>query len=133
MTDKPNPENDQRGAFRVSLGPEQGVTAHLILARKRYRLRIQDVSAEGMFVELESNPERPFKLDTMVDIELAVRREKFVLFGVIRSQRAGGYGVHFPERDPAGRFNPLGRLAKLVLQAQRTSLVRERREREPWH
>ena len=40
----------------------------------------------------------------------------------IRSQHAGGYGVFFPERDPAGRANPLSRFGRISAQLQRSSL-----------
>ena len=133
MAGNQSSQHDRRGAFRAAVGPEQDVTAHLIVARKRFRARLRDVSADGMYIELECTLSRPLKLDTMVDVEIAEGREQFVLYGVIRSVRPDGYGVHFPERDPTGRFNPLGRLAKIALEAQRTSVAHRLRALRPWH
>ena len=62
------------------------------------------------------------KLDAMVDVEVQFDGETVSLFGIIRSQHAGGYGVFFPQRDPAGRANPLGRFGRISAQLQRTSL-----------
>lgn len=126
-------QRDQRVAFRVVIGPDDGLVAHLVLAGKKYRAEVGDVSAEGMFIKLQNAPARPLKVDTMVDIEVALGREKFVLFGLVRSQHSGGYGLFFPERDPAGRFNPLGRFSRIVLKAQRAVLTRTERALRPWH
>ena len=48
--------------------------------------------------------------------------DAFVLYGVVRSLRADGYGLYFPERDAAGRGNPVSRFGRISAQLQRTSL-----------
>jgi hypothetical protein len=58
----------------------------------------------------------------MVDVEVSFEGETLALFGVVRSEHAGGYGIHFPARDPVGRANPLSRFARISAQLQRTSL-----------
>ena len=56
------------------------------------------------------------------DVEVSFEGETFVLFGVVRSHHEGGYGIHFPERDPVGRANPLSRFGRISAQRQRSSL-----------
>ena len=58
----------------------------------------------------------------MVDVEVSFEGERVTLYGVIRSQHEGGYGVFFPDRDPVGHANPLGRFARISAQLQRNSL-----------
>ncbi len=43
------------------------------------------------------------------------------MHGVIRSERAGAYGIFFPERDARGRANPLGRFGRISAALQRAS------------
>jgi hypothetical protein len=113
---------EQRLTFRVAVRANAGVDACLMVAGRKLRAVVGDVSAEGMFVTLERGPVAALKLDSIVDVEVRFEGEQLSLYGVIRSQHAGGYGVHFPERDPAGRANPLGRFARISAQLQRTSL-----------
>jgi hypothetical protein len=58
----------------------------------------------------------------MVDVEVSFEGEKVVLFGVVRSQHENGYGLLLPERDPAGRANPVSRFGRISAQLQRSSL-----------
>lgn len=113
---------EQRLTFRVAVRAGAGVDACLVLAGRRLPAIVGDVSAEGLFITLERGPIAALKLDAMVDVDVSFEGETVSLFGVIRSQHAGGYGVFFPERDPAGRANPLGRFSRISAQLQRTSL-----------
>jgi hypothetical protein len=113
---------EQRLTFRVAVRANAGVDAHLMLAGRKLPAVVGDVSAEGLFVTLERGPLAALKVDARVDVEVSFEGETVSLFGVIRSQHAGGYGVFFPERDPAGRSNPLSRFGRISAQLQRSSL-----------
>jgi len=122
MAHKPQLGQEQRLTFRVAVRPDAGVDAQLKLAGRSLAGEVGDVSAEGIFIKLERGPIAALKIGSMVDVEVSFEGETLVLFGLIRSQHAGGYGVHFPERDPAGRANPLSRFGRISAQLQRTSL-----------
>jgi len=122
MAGKQQLGQDQRLAFRVAVRPSAGIDAHLVLAGRKLRGVVGDISAEGIFVTLGSGPIAALKQGSMVDVEVAFDGETFVLFGVVRSVHAGGYGVFFPERDPAGHANPLTRFGRISAQLQRSSL-----------
>lgn len=122
MTQKRTPNQEQRVTFRMAIGPKAKVTACLVLAGRRLAATVGDLSAEGVFLTLERGPFAALTIGTMVDVEISFEGETVALFGVIRSQRAEGYGVYFPERDPAGRANPLGRFGRISAQLQRSSL-----------
>jgi hypothetical protein len=113
---------EQRLTFRVAVRPDSGIEAYLVLAGRRLPAAVRDVSAEGLFVFLERGPLPALKIGALVDVEVSFEGDEVSLFGVIRSEHAGGYGVFFPERDPAGRSNPLGRFGRISAQLQRTSL-----------
>ena len=113
---------EQRLTFRVAVRADAGVDACLVLAGRKLPAVGGDVGAEGLFVTLVRGPVAALKLDAMVDVEVQFDGETVSLFGIIRSQHAGGYGVFFPQRDPAGRANPLGRFGRISAQLQRTSL-----------
>jgi hypothetical protein len=113
---------EQRLTFRVAVRADAGVDAYLMLAGRKLPAVVGDVSAEGLFVTLERGPIAALKVDAMVDVEVSFEGETVSLFGVIRSQHAGGYGVFFPERDPAGHSNPLSRFGRISAQLQRSSL-----------
>jgi len=113
---------EQRLTFRVAVRPSAGVDACVVLAGRKLPAAVGDISAEGVFVTLECGPLAALKVGSMVDVEVSFEGEQVVLYGVIRSQHAGGYGVHFPERDPVGRANPLGRFARISAHLQRSSL-----------
>ncbi len=122
MTHKRTPNQEQRVTFRVVVGPKAGVTACLVLAGRKFPAAVGDLSAEGLFLTLARGPLPALTIGAMVDVEVSFGGETVSLFGVIRSERDGGYGVHFPERDPAGRANPLGRFGRISAQLQRSSL-----------
>jgi hypothetical protein len=113
---------EQRLTFRVAVRPSAGVAAQLKLAGRALEAEVGDVSAEGIFLKLDRGLLPALKVGSMVDVEVQFEGETLVMFGVIRSQHAGGYGVHFPERDPAGRANPLNRFGRISAQLQRSSL-----------
>jgi hypothetical protein len=113
---------EQRLTFRVAVRPSAGVQACVVLAGRKLPATVGDISAEGVFVMLECGPLAALKIGSMVDVEVSFEGEQVALYGVIRSQHAGGYGVQFPERDPAGRANPLGRFGRISAQLQRSSL-----------
>jgi len=122
MTHERTPNQEQRVTFRVAVGPKAGVTACLVLAGRKFSATVGNLSSEGLFLRLARGPLAALTIGTMVDVEVSFERETVLLFGVIRSERDGGYGVYFPERDPAGRANPLGRFGRISAQLQRSSL-----------
>ena len=122
MTHKSPLGQEQRLTFRVAVRPNAGVDACVVLAGRKLPAVVGDISAEGLFVTLERGPLAALKVGTLVDVEVSFEDEQVSLYGVIRSQHGGGYGVSFPERDPAGRANPLGRFGRISAQLQRSSL-----------
>lgn len=122
MADSRKLGQEQRSTFRVAVKGKVRVDVALVFAGRRFRAAVYDVSAEGMFVKLERGPIAALKVDNMVDVEVSFDGDVFVLYGVIRSLRADGYGLHFPERDAAGRGNPVSRFGRISAQLQRTSL-----------
>ena len=122
MAEKSPLGQEQRLTFRVAVRSNAGVEACLVLAGRKLPAVVGDISAEGLFVTLERGPLAALKVGTLVDVEVSFEGEQVSLYGVIRSQHAGGYGVAFPERDPAGRANPLSRFGRISAQLQRSSL-----------
>jgi hypothetical protein len=102
--------------------PDAGVDACVVLAGRKLHAVVGDISAEGLFVTLARGPLAALKVGSMVDVEVSFEGERIALYGVVRSQHEGGYGIFFPARDPVGRANPLGRFARISAQLQRTSL-----------
>lgn len=113
---------EQRLTFRVTVRPDAGVDACVVLAGRKLPAVVGDISAEGLFVTLECGTVAALKIGSMVDVEVSFEGDRVALFGVVRSQHEGGYGVHFPERDPAGHVNPVRRFSRISAQLQRTSL-----------
>jgi len=113
---------EQRLTFRVAVRPNAGVEAHLVLAGRKLSAEVGDVSAEGLFLKLDRGSLPALKVGTGVDVEVSFEGDALTLYGEIRSQYAGGYGVHFPERDPVGRANPLNRFGPILAQLQRSSV-----------
>jgi PilZ domain len=113
---------EQRLTFRVAVRRSAGIEAHLVLAGRKLEAEVGDVSAEGMFIKLDRGLLAALKIGNHVDVEVTFEGETLVLYGVIRSQHAHGYGVFFPDRDPAGRANPLNRFGRISAQLQRSSL-----------
>jgi hypothetical protein len=115
-------EREQRATFRVAVKSGSGLEVSLQLAGQRWAGKVSDVSAEGMFVKLDRGTVPALRIDSHVDVDIKFDEDAFRLYGVIRSHHAGGYGVFFPERDPAGRANPRARLGRIAAQLQRTDL-----------
>jgi hypothetical protein len=113
---------DQRLTFRVSVRGTADFDAWLLLAGKKLPVMVGDVSAEGVFLSLVRGPIAVLKVGSKVDVVMEFEGESFVMHGVIRSERAGGYGIFFPDRDSRGRANPLGRFGRISAALQRTSL-----------
>jgi len=113
---------EQRLTFRVAVRQSAGIGAYLVLAGRKLPAFVSDVSAEGLHLKLERGPLAALKPGAMVDVEISFDDEQFSLYGVIRSEHEGGYGVFFPDRDPAGRANPLSRFGRISAQLQRSSL-----------
>jgi hypothetical protein len=122
MAEKSQLGEEQRLTFRVAVRPSAGIDAHLTFAGHKLPARVCDISAEGIFVTLERGPLAALKIDTMVDVEVSFEGETIALYGVVRSQHEGGYGLFFPDRDPAGRANPVSRFGRISAQLQRASL-----------
>jgi hypothetical protein len=122
MAEKRPLGQEQRLTFRVAVRAGAGVTACLILAGRKLKATVGDISSEGLFLTLDRGPLAALKIGTMVDVEVSFDDESVALFGVIRSQHEGGYGVYFPDRDPTGCANPVSRFGRISAQLQRTSL-----------
>jgi len=108
--------------FRVAVRAGSGIDAYVVLAGKKLAAKVGDISAEGIFVKLDRGAIAALKPDSKVDVEVAFDGEIMVLHGVIRSEHAGGYGIHFPARDRAGRANPLAKFERISASLQRSSL-----------
>lgn len=115
-------EREQRGTFRVTVRSGARLEARLHLAGKQWPGRIRDVGVEGLFVALDRGWVAALKIGGLVDVEIDFDDERLLLCGVIRSVHDQGYGIFFPERDPAGRPNPLDRFARISAALQRTDL-----------
>jgi hypothetical protein len=113
---------EQRLTFRVAVRPSAGIDAHVVLAGRKLPAVVGDISAEGLFVTLERGPIAALRVGSRVDVEVSFEGDLISLYGVVRSQHEGGYGIHFPDRDPVGRANPLGRFGRISAQLQRSSL-----------
>lgn len=113
---------EQRSTFRVAATDQADIDVAVLFAGRRLRAEIRDVSAEGMAVTLDRGPLKALKLDSMIDVEVSFDGDTFVLYGVVRSIQGDAYGIHFPERDAAGRANPIGRFGRISAYLQRTSL-----------
>ena len=75
-----------------------------------------------MFVRLEPEAPVSLEIDTPVIVEITFDGEATEFHGVIRSQRAGGYGIFFPQRLDDGFVNPLDRLGHIWAELQRDDL-----------
>jgi hypothetical protein len=115
-------EQEQRGTFRVAVRRDSGIEASLQLAGKKLAASVGDISAEGIFLKLDRGPVPALRVDSKVDVEVTFEGEKILLHGVIRSEHDGGYGIHFPLRDRAGRINPTTKFERVSASLQRTSL-----------
>ena len=113
---------EQRVAFRVAVSRSSGIDAALYLGGKKLAAVVGDISAEGMFIQLERGPLAALKVDSKVDVEVIFDGEKMYMRGVIRSEHSGGYGIFFPPRDRLGRPNPLARFERISAFLQRSSL-----------
>ena len=113
---------DQRLTFRVAVRGNVDFEAWLLLGGKKLAAMVGDISAEGLFVTLVRGPMAALKIGSQIDVVIEFEGETFAMHGVIRSERAGGYGIFFPERDARGRANPLGRFGRISAALQRTSL-----------
>lgn len=122
MADSSKLGQEQRSTFRVAVKGNVRVDVAVVFAGRKLRAEACDVSAEGMFVKLERGSLPALKIDSIVDVEIAFDGDAFVLYGVVRSQHADGYGIHFPARDALGRGNPVSRFGRISAQLQRTSL-----------
>jgi PilZ domain len=122
MTNQAPLGQEQRLTFRVTVRSDAGIDACIVLAGRKLPAVVGDISAEGLFVTLERGPLDALKVGSMVDVEVLFEGEPLSLFGIVRSRHEGGYGVHFPERDPTGRANPLNRFGRISAQLQRSSL-----------
>jgi hypothetical protein len=113
---------DQRLTFRVAVRGNVEFDAWLLLGGKKLAAAVGDISAEGLFMLLARGPVAALKVEGKVDVIIEFEGETMVMHGVICSQRDGGYGIHFPERDASGRKNPLTRFGRISAALQRTSL-----------
>jgi hypothetical protein len=122
MAEKRALGQEQRLTFRIAVRTGAGVSACLVLAGRKLPAVVGDISSEGIYLKLARGPLAALKVGAMVDVEVSFEDETVSLYGEIRSQHEGGYGVYFPERDPAGRANPLSKFGRISAQLQRSSL-----------
>lgn len=113
---------EQRSTYRVAVKGKVRVDVVVLFAGRRLDAEVRDVSAEGISVMLLRGPLKALKVDSMIDVEVSFDGETFVLYGVVRALKGDAYGIHFPERDAAGRANPLGRFGRISAYLQRNSL-----------
>jgi PilZ domain-containing protein len=116
------PEQEQRITFRVSVRPQSGIDAGIYLGGKKLAATVGDISAEGIFVKLDRGTIPALKIGSNVDVEIAFDGDDMLLHGIIRSEHAGGYGIHFPARDRLGRPNPITKFERISASLQRSSL-----------
>jgi hypothetical protein len=116
------PEQEQRVTFRVAVRPQSGIDAGVYLGGKKLAATVGDISAEGIFVKLDRGILPALKVGSNVDVEITFEGDKIMMHGVIRSEHAGGYGIHFPARDRLGRPNPVAKFERISASLQRTSL-----------
>jgi hypothetical protein len=122
MAEKRTLGQEQRVTFRVAVRASSGVTACLVVGGRKLAATVGDISSEGLYLKLTRGPLAALKVGTIVDVEVSFEDETVSLYGEIRSQHEGGYGVFFPDRDPAGHANPVARFGRISAQLQRTSL-----------
>jgi len=115
-------KQEQRGTFRVAVKPRSGLQASLHFAGREWTATVGDVGPEGIFIKLDAGAPPALHVDSRVNVEVTFDDEKLVLHGVVRSSRADGYGIFFPERNREGRINPRDKLAKITVHLQRTDL-----------
>lgn len=114
--------DERRATYRVSIKPTSGLSANVCLADRTWKAKAGNLSTEGMFVRLE--PEAPVSLEigTPVVVDITFDGDLAKLHGEIRSQRAGGYGIFFPQRCEDGFINPLDQLGHIWAELQRDDL-----------
>jgi hypothetical protein len=115
-------EQEQRSTFRVVVRGDSGIDASLRFAGQELAATVGDISAEGIFLKLDRGPIEALRLNAKLDVEVTFEGDTILLHGVIRSEHGGGYGIFFPQRDRAGRVNPLDRFERISAHLQRTSL-----------
>ena len=81
-----------------------------------------NISAEGIFLGLAPDAPVDLKINTGVEVEITTAEETLLLHGIIRSHRAGGYGIFFPERTEEDYVNPLDQLGHICAELQRDML-----------
>jgi hypothetical protein len=120
--DKCNVTDERRATFRVSVKPTSGLTTLVSLPDRTWKASTGNVSTEGMFVQLE--PQAPVSLEvgTPLVVEVTFEGQATQFHGVIRSRRAGGYGIFFPNRSEDGYVNPLDKLGHIWAALQRDDL-----------
>ena len=117
---------ERRATYRVSVRPGAGLAASVHVSETQWQARPGNISAEGMFLRLEPDAAVDLEVGSSVHVEIASAEETFVLHGIVRSRRAGGYGVFFPEKSADGYLNPLDRLGQVCARLQRELLARRR-------
>lgn len=115
-------EGDQRATFRVAVKPDSGIEASLSMAGRSWPAAVGDISPEGAFIKLARGDLPALRVDSHVYVDVTFEGKTTRLQGIVRSQRAGGYGIHFPERDRIGHPNPRERLGRISVQLQRGDL-----------
>ena len=113
---------ERRAAYRVSVKPRSGLAASVHVSDRYWKAVPGNISPEGIFLRLEPDAPVELKISANVEVEIVSADETLLLHGVIRSRRAGGYGILFPERSEEGYVNPLEELGHVCAELQREML-----------
>jgi len=114
--------DERRATFRVSVKPSSGLQTTVCLADRTWKAKAGNVSTEGMFVRLEPEAPVSLEIDTPLVVDITFQGEVTKFHGVIRTRRAGGYGIFFPRRCDDGFINPLDHLGHIWAELQRDDL-----------
>ena len=115
---------ERRATFRVSVKPESGLAASLHVGDEHWDTTPGNISAEGIFLRVAGGADVDIKINSVIDVEIESSGKTLLVRGIIRSRRAGGYGVYFPEHDDEGFINPLDEFARVSAYLQREFLAK---------
>ncbi len=113
---------ERRATYRVSVKPSSGLAASVHLSGRHWTVVPETISAEGIFLRLEPDAPADLKINMGVEVEITTAADTLLLHGIIRSHRAGGYGIFFPERTEEDYVNPLDQLGHICAELQRDML-----------
>jgi len=102
--------------------PSAGLAASVHVSDSQWKALPGNISAEGIFLRLEPDAPVDLQVGEAVQVEIVSAEDALLLHGIVRSRRAGGYGIFFSPRTAEGYLNPLDRLGHICAQLQRELL-----------